>query len=82
MLVVDSIVPDSCAEGLLEPGDVVIRVHGRVVTHFMTLESILDDAVGSSVSLSLERGGRPVQVNVQVMLAVKLSFSALQVTGC
>lgn len=80
MLVVDSVVPGSCAEGLLEPGDVVIRVERRVVTHFIMLESILDDAVGSSVSLSLERGGHPVQVNVQVGLAAKIPFSAMQLT--
>ena len=66
MLVVDSIVPGSAAEHLLEPGDVVTRVEGRVVTHFLTLEDILDSAVGKSVTLDLERGGQPVHATVQV----------------
>lgn len=66
MLVVDSIVPGSHAEQLLEPGDVVTRVEGRVVTHFLTLEDILDSAVGKSVALDVERGGQPVHVTVQV----------------
>ena len=66
MLVVDSIVPGSHAEQLLEPGDVVTRVEGRVVTHFLTLEDILDSAVGKSVALDLERGGQPIHATVQV----------------
>ena len=56
------------AEHLLEPGDVVTRVEGRVVTHFLTLEDILDSAVGKSVALDLERGGQPVHATVQVQL--------------
>lgn len=54
------------AEHLLEPGDVVTRVEGRVVTHFLTLEDILDSAVGKAVALDLERGGQPVHATVQV----------------
>lgn len=73
MLVVDSIVPGSPAEHLLEPGDVVTRVEGRVVTHFLTLEDILDSAVGSSVALDLERGGQPIHATVQVELPHILS---------
>ncbi|KAL3161157.1 hypothetical protein ABBQ38_009528 [Trebouxia sp. C0009 RCD-2024] len=66
MLVVDSIVPGSHAEHLLEPGDVLIKVEGRVVTHFLTLEDILDSAVNKAVVLEVERGGQPVRVTVQV----------------
>ena len=66
MLVVDSIVPGSLAEQLLEPGDVLTKVDGSVVTHFLTLESIFDAAVGQSVTLDLERGGQKLQANVQV----------------
>lgn len=66
MLVVESIVPGGCAEGLLEPGDVVIRVQGRVVTYFLTLEGVLDNAVGSFVSLDVERGGIAKQVTLKV----------------
>lgn len=68
MLVVDSIVPGSHAEHLLEPGDVLIKVEGRVVTHFLTLEDILDSAVNKAVVLEVERGGQPVRVTVQVKL--------------
>ena len=67
MLVVDSTVPGSFAEGLLEPGDIVTKVEGRVVTHFLALEDILDSSVGGTVSLELERGGKAFQANVKVL---------------
>ncbi|KAL6760325.1 hypothetical protein V8C86DRAFT_2557091 [Haematococcus lacustris] len=66
LLVVDSVVPGSPADGVLEVGDVLVRVNGQVVTHFLPLEEILDDAVGQPVALSLERGGLPVEVSVVV----------------
>ena len=68
MLVVDNTVPGSFAENLLEPGDVVVKVEGKVVTHFLTLEDILDASVGESVTLHLERGGQAVQATVRVQL--------------
>ena len=68
MLVVDSIVPGSFAEGLLEPGDIVTKVDGRVMTHFLALEETLDSRVGEAVSLDLERGGKPLEAQVQVLL--------------
>ncbi len=51
MLVVDSIVPGSFAEGLLEPGDIITQVQGKVVTHFLALEDTLDSSVGATVTL-------------------------------
>jgi S1-C subfamily serine protease len=44
MLLVDSVVPGSPADGVLEPGDVLVRVNGEVVTHFLHLEELLDAA--------------------------------------
>jgi S1-C subfamily serine protease len=35
LLVVDSTVPGSPADGVLEPGDVLVRVQGEVVSHFL-----------------------------------------------
>ena len=78
MLVVDSAVPGSLAEGLLEPGDIVTKVQGRVVTHFLALEDILDSAVGEAVSLDLERGGKAFQANVKVPYVLKLHVFQLE----
>ena len=66
MLVVDSVVPGSAADGALEPGDVLVRVNGAVVTHFLPLAEALDAAVGGSVALSIERGGAAREVEVKV----------------
>lgn len=44
MLVVESVVPGGPADGLLEPGDVVARLGGAVVTEFLGLEAALDAA--------------------------------------
>src|SRR6185312_11975853 len=58
MLVVQDVQPGSSADGVLEPGDVLVRVDGKLVTTFDPLESVLDDSVGGDVQLTLSRGGR------------------------
>ena len=59
MLVVENVQPGCEADGALEPGDVLVRVNGALVTTFEPLEAVLDDSVGGSVELTLERGGQP-----------------------
>lgn len=59
MLVVESTLPGSPAHGVLETGDVLVRMDGSIVTHFQQMAEILDDAVsaGAVVRLELERLG-------------------------
>ncbi|MFI4913988.1 MAG: hypothetical protein ACHQAR_02215, partial [Steroidobacterales bacterium] len=38
--------------------DVLVRVNGQLVTRFEPLESVLDDSVGGTVELQLQRGGK------------------------
>ncbi|KAH7682677.1 HtrA2 peptidase protein [Dioscorea alata] len=66
MLVVDSVVPGGPAYKLLEPGDVLVRVNGGVVTQFLKLETILDDSVGREIALEIERGGALMAVKLMV----------------
>lgn len=66
MLVVDETVPGGPAWAKLEPGDVLVRVGGKPITTFVALEAVLDGAVGASVPVEVERGGKPVQVDVPV----------------
>ncbi|KAL2612339.1 hypothetical protein R1flu_024031 [Riccia fluitans] len=66
MLVVDSVVPGGPAHSHLEPGDVLVRVNGEVVTQFLKLEILLDDSVGKDFELEVERGGSTVKVVLQV----------------
>ncbi|KAL1211491.1 Protease Do-like 7 [Cardamine amara subsp. amara] len=66
MLVVDSVVPSGPADKHLEPGDVLVRVNGTVLTQFLNLENLLDDGVGQILELEIERGGQPLSVGVSV----------------
>ncbi|KAL0395887.1 UNVERIFIED_CONTAM: Protease Do-like 7 [Sesamum calycinum] len=64
MLVVDSVVPDGPAHKHLEPGDVLIRLNGEVTTQFLKMENLLDDSVNDKVELQIERGGKPLSVEL------------------
>ena len=66
MLTVSQVIPDSAADGRLEPGDIVIRINGELVTQFVPLAEVLDSAVGTTVSIELERGGQKRQENIVV----------------
>jgi pro-apoptotic serine protease NMA111 len=66
MLVVEQVIPDSPAAGKLEPGDILLRVNGKLVTEFVPLAAVLDDNVDKQVQIELERGGRRITDKVSV----------------
>jgi len=66
MLVVQSIVPKGPASGVLEPGDVLLSVQGTRISRFAPLEAILDDGVGETITLEVERGGKTLSVTAVV----------------
>ena len=66
LLVAQQIVPGGPAEGILEPGDVLVAIDGRAVVGFPDLEARLDDAVGRTLAFSIERGGVPLDLDVPV----------------
>jgi S1-C subfamily serine protease len=66
MLVVGQVQPGSPAAGALQPGDVLVRVNGALLTQFEPLEDVLDGAVGGNVDLELERGGAAIKVRLPV----------------
>ncbi|PWA99684.1 protease Do-like 7 [Artemisia annua] len=82
MLVVDSVVPGGPAYKSLVPGDVLVRMNGEVITHFLKMETLLDDGVGQNVELDFERGGIPltVQLVVQDLHSITPNFF-LEVSG-
>lgn len=66
MLSVDEVVPQSQADGKLQPGDILLRVNGKLIIEFVPLAEILDNHVGDTVTVEVERGGRRVNVSVPV----------------
>lgn len=57
MLVIDQIVPSSCAHDMLHPGDVLVRFNGAPQTKFIPIEEFLDENVAKPVEIEVERGG-------------------------
>ncbi|KAJ2159809.1 hypothetical protein GGF46_002749 [Coemansia sp. RSA 552] len=70
MLAVETVLPGGPgAVAGLEEGDLLLKVDGDVVTHFVTLDEILDSTVGHPVELTIIRGGNTIvtQATVQDM---------------
>jgi pro-apoptotic serine protease NMA111 len=66
LLVVSEVVPGGPADGALAVGDIVIAANGRPLADFVALEELLDASVGENVTLSIERGGAPIDVTMTV----------------
>ncbi len=66
MLVVSEVQPGSPAEGALQPGDILVRVNGRLVATFDPLADVLDSSVGQSISVEIERGGAVIEKQLVV----------------
>ncbi len=52
---VESVVPGSTSDDVLEPGDVLVRINGDIVTHFLPLEETLDRCVAHHSSCDIAR---------------------------
>ncbi len=66
MLVVAEVQPGSPTEGVLQPGDILVRSKGKLVAEFDPLNQLLDDSVGGQVEIEAQRGGEPVTVQLEV----------------
>jgi S1-C subfamily serine protease len=66
MLAVSLVLPGAPAFGRLQPGDILTHVDGELISQFVPLEKVLDDSVGRTVSLRIERGGEEQIVDIEV----------------
>ena len=57
LLVVEYVIPGSAAGEFLQPGDILLRVNGNLTAKFVPLAAALDESVGESVNVVIERGG-------------------------
>ncbi|MCH7600324.1 MAG: trypsin-like peptidase domain-containing protein [Myxococcales bacterium] len=66
MIVVSQNVREGPADGHLAPGDIIVRLNGKFVTAFIPIEVVLDNHVGKTVMVEVERGGEPITVELTV----------------
>jgi S1-C subfamily serine protease len=66
MLTVTQVIPESPAGGKFEPGDILVRVNGELITEFVPLAATLDGMVGKYVIVEIERGGRSIEHELHV----------------
>lgn len=66
VLVVGEVLPKGPADEILEPGDVLVRMNGDLITTFLPWEAYLDDGVGEEVELQVQRGGKEITAKVTV----------------
>lgn len=46
------------ADHLLQPGDILIRINSNFIVNFIQLATILDDSVGQSIEVEIDRAGK------------------------
>jgi len=66
LLVVEQVIPGSQAGSFLQPGDILLSVNGELTTVFVPLAAILDEHVGETVTLRVERGGEELEQSLRV----------------
>ncbi len=66
MLVVESVIAESPADGKLKPGDILLRINGELITKFVPLEALLDANIGQSITVQLMRGGQTLDQKIVV----------------
>ena len=66
LLVVRSTLSGSSAASELRPGDILLRIQDQDFPDFVRLESVLDDSVGQTVALIVERQGQIAEVFIEV----------------
>ncbi|KAJ3189095.1 serine protease [Gaertneriomyces sp. JEL0708] len=72
MLVVGQVIPKGPADGLLESGDILLRVNGDSLINFVDLEERFDSNVHSNLTISVQRGPavKELTINVQDLHAI------------
>jgi pro-apoptotic serine protease NMA111 len=66
LLVVRDLVPGAPAEGLLEPGDIVLAINGEPIATFDALAQVLDEHVGEPLRMALRRGNENHDIEVEI----------------
>lgn len=66
MLVAETVLPEGPGHQHLEEGDILIKVNGELLTKFVRLDEILDESVGKTVKVLVQRGGKDIEIDLTV----------------
>ncbi|KAF2640388.1 Pro-apoptotic serine protease NMA111 [Massarina eburnea CBS 473.64] len=66
MLVAEVVLPDGPASTQIEEGDILMKVNGNLITKFVELDSIMDSSVGKKVSVTIQRAGENMDIELNV----------------
>ncbi len=66
LLVVRSTLKGSAASEQLKPGDILLRLQHEQFPDFVRMESVLDESVGKTITLTIERQGNMLQLPLVV----------------
>ncbi len=66
MLVVEQVIAESPAANRLAVGDILLETAGRTVLDFTELADVLDESVGSTLVVKLERNGQELSAELPV----------------
>jgi S1-C subfamily serine protease len=66
MLVAEIVLPEGPASSKVEEGDLLISVNGELITQFVRLDDILDENVGKTISVTIQRAGDNMEVEIDV----------------
>ncbi|KAF1357814.1 trypsin-like serine protease [Lizonia empirigonia] len=66
MLVAEVVLPQGPASSKIEEGDLLTHVNGELLTQFVRLDAILDDNVGKNISVTIQRAGENMSVQLDV----------------
>lgn len=65
MLIAKQVMKGGQAHGILEPGDILLKVNGVSINAFIPFESVMDNNIGKNVSLTLQRSLKTLDVVIK-----------------
>ncbi|AMD19720.1 HCL431Cp [Eremothecium sinecaudum] len=62
LLVAETILSEGPAEGKIKEGDILISINDQMITSFIQVDSILDENIGNTIKILVQRSGEDVSV--------------------
>ncbi|KAK2922386.1 Peptidase S1C [Fusarium oxysporum f. sp. vasinfectum] len=75
LIVADKVLPEGPSDGKLKAGDILIKINGKLVIHFLYLNTVFDENVGQTVSVLVQRDGHDIEQDITVQDLSKITPS-------